>query len=138
MKKPFPLRDILTVTTGRLLTKPAGDRDNGIGALYELLNFMTKDNLFTHQLPRAGRECEPWIRRWHPQLDTVDEAELKAVVEARGDLEAWIAKQEAIYGATLELEPIPRDDHDVINPYDEAVQMRGTDEGITIVEVPEQ
>ena len=32
--KTFPLRVLLTVTTGRLLTKSSGDRDNGISDLH--------------------------------------------------------------------------------------------------------
>ena len=50
--RQFPLRTILTVTTGRLLTKAKGPRDNGIGDLYEILGYMTGDNgVMTHQLP---------------------------------------------------------------------------------------
>ena len=30
--------------------------------IYDILNFLTGDNLYTHQLPRAMRECEPWLR----------------------------------------------------------------------------
>jgi hypothetical protein len=36
--------------------------------VYDILNFLTGDNLFTHQLPRAMRECEPWLRTQFPDL----------------------------------------------------------------------
>ena len=39
--KTFSLRTILTVTTGRLLTKGKTERDNGIGDLYEILGWMS-------------------------------------------------------------------------------------------------
>lgn len=56
----FETRALLTVTTGRLLCE--------IGDVYKLLNHMTGENLFTHQLPRAMDECSPWLLLWYPEL----------------------------------------------------------------------
>jgi len=81
--KPFPLRVVLTVTTGRLLTQGKGPHDNGIGDLYELLNWMTGDNLFTHQLPRAGDACKPYLLKCFPVL--------VAVNACLDSLDKWIA-----------------------------------------------
>lgn len=60
--KLFHISDVLSVTTGRLV--PSRHMDG----IYEILNFLTGDNLFTHQLPRAMRECEPWLKTQFPQL----------------------------------------------------------------------
>lgn len=135
MKKKFPLRVVLTVVTGRLLTEPKGERDNGISDLYEILNHMTGDSLFTHQLPRGIRECRPWLLRWHPELGNAEEhlGEMDAAIESAGEpakaIDAWLAKCESEWGmrAEYEIGPIPQDDHEKINAYDELVQMRGTD-----------
>lgn len=70
--KSFPLRVVLTVTTGRLLTAPRGPHDNGIGDVYEILNWITNDDLFTHQLPRAGRAAQPWLLECFPELAPVN------------------------------------------------------------------
>ena len=51
MSRDFHIGDILSVTTGRLVSPRRMD------GVYDILNFMTGDNLFTHQLPRAAREC---------------------------------------------------------------------------------
>lgn len=56
----FPLNVILSVTTGRLLCD--------IGRVYEILNHITNDNLFTHQLPRACRFAKPLIESQYPEL----------------------------------------------------------------------
>lgn len=56
----FPVADVLTITTGRLCSE--------MGRVYEILNFMTGDSLFTHQLPRAMEECGPWIAAQYPEL----------------------------------------------------------------------
>lgn len=66
--RQFPLRVVLSVTTGRLLTEPKGPHNNGIGDLYEILNWITGDNLFTHQLPRAERAAMPWLLKCFPEL----------------------------------------------------------------------
>ena len=60
--KEFHISDVLSVTTGRLVSSRHMD------GVYDILNFLTSDDLFTHQLPRAVRECEPWLRTQFPQL----------------------------------------------------------------------
>ena len=60
--KKFHLSDILSVTTGRLVSTRHMD------GIYDILNFMTGDNLFTHQLPRASKECEPYLLKQFPEL----------------------------------------------------------------------
>lgn len=58
----FHISDVLSITTGRLVSRRHMD------GLYDILNFLTGDSLFTHQLPRAMRECEPWLRVQFPKL----------------------------------------------------------------------
>jgi len=70
MKKKFSLGTILTVTTGRLLTEPKSADDNGIGDLYKLLDHMTNDSNFTHQLGRVLEECKPYLLKWFPELNS--------------------------------------------------------------------
>ena len=60
--KRFHISDILSVTTGRLVSS------RHMEGIYDILNFITGDNLFTHQLPRAMRECEPWLKTQFPYL----------------------------------------------------------------------
>ena len=59
-EKTFPLAQVLSVTTGRLLCDMDG--------IYEILNHITGDNLFTHVLPRACRFAAPLILEDHPEL----------------------------------------------------------------------
>lgn len=130
--KQFPLRVLLTVTTGRLLTK--------ISDLYDILGWMTNDSPFTHQLPRFADECKPWLLRWFPKLANADALlplldEMIEKVGGERGCEAWLD------GLTLEPEydvpRIPRDDHEQKNPYDELVETLGSDEGVFVVTLPE-
>lgn len=128
--RTFPLRTVLTVTTGRLLTKPR-DGHNGIQDLYEILGFMTDDQPYTHQLPRFAEECAPWLYRWFPILETVNYEsldELDALVDSKGKdgVDEWLEKIERQLGVSeFAVGKIPRDDHQRKHAYDELVQMRG-------------
>ena len=130
MTKDFPTLAVLSVTSGRLLTQPKdASEGNGIGQMYDVLGWMTDDSPSTHQLGRFTKECKPWIHRWHPEIIEADK-----LIEA-GNVKACQAAMLARFGETITLQKIPRDDHDVKNPFDELVVMRGTDEGIEIVAV---
>jgi hypothetical protein len=125
--KNFSRRDVLTVTTMRLLTKPNSDRDNGIDNLYKLLNWMTNDELCTHQLPRAGKECQPWLLRWFPELNSVDVPETFTSGE---HIESWL--ESLTIPESFDVPRIPRDGHDVINPLEELAQMVGREKIIVV------
>jgi hypothetical protein len=60
--KLFDISDVLSITTGRLVSS------RHIDGVYDILDFMTGDNLFTHQLARASDECKPWLRSQYPRL----------------------------------------------------------------------
>lgn len=139
--KTFPLRVVLTVTTKRLLTSRRGQRDNGIGDLYDILNWMTEDNLFTHQLPRAALECKPWLLRWFPELAEADG--MLAVLDMllgqeKGNedmaIESWLEEIRRLPGVkdAYDIPRIPRDDHDVKHALDELIEMVGPEKVIVV------
>lgn len=63
----FGLGIVLSATTGRLLCD--------MGGVYEILNHMTGDNLFTHVLPRAFRFAAPLIKAQYPELEAAETPE---------------------------------------------------------------
>ena len=138
--KQFELRVLLSVTTGRLLTKSKGDRDNGIGDLYDLLGWMTNDEPYTHQLPRFADECKPWPLRWFPVLQAATDALplLDFDIASEGaevGCNLWLGKLELMgLPAAFDVPQIPADDHERKDAIDELVAMLGTDEGIIIAE----
>lgn len=122
MKRTFPLRVVLTVTTGRLLTKARGKKDNGISDLYEILEHMTEDAPWTHSLPRFARECAPFLLQSFPELAKAD---LKLLDEMRADaengIELWLKKCETEFGmsGTYEIDQLPKEEHKHVNPFTE-------------------
>ncbi len=122
----FHIGDILSVTADRFVSP------NGVGALYEILNWMTGDNLLTHQLPRAGRECAPELLRQHPDLADVvfpdDFADEAAVW-------AWLDQQVRRYGETRPVAPLDPADHTQIDPITE-FRMIAPHVPLITIEVP--
>jgi hypothetical protein len=86
--RDFALADILTVTTGRLLSH------RHIAGVYDLMGFMVGEDLMTHQLPRAMDACKPELERQMPWLVGL---EPPARID-QADLFAWITATEAKHG----------------------------------------
>jgi hypothetical protein len=110
------LADILSITTGRLLSR---SRMEGI---YRILNDLTGDNLMTHQLPRAEDHCAPGLIAQHPFLaDVTPPAEGCALA----DLMAWLEALEQQHGT--ELEVLPVGGWERRNPIEELCDMVGSE-----------
>lgn len=110
--KRFHLGDVLTVTTGCLVSP------RHMGGVYDVLNWMTGDNLFTHQLPRAMDECEPHLKAQHPDLAAIEvpafDGDDRDVLKAQVD--AWLAVQVARFGEYRDVAPLGVGEHTVIDP----------------------
>ena len=119
--KNFHLGDILTVTTGRLLSPTL------MHGVYAILDWMTGDSLFTHQLPRASRECGPLLLEQHPQLKDIEVPDFDSKEQA----ESWRAEQVAKYGEFL---PVRKcvEKHTHIDPIAEAAEMFGSERVIVV------
>jgi hypothetical protein len=126
--RKFPLRVVLTVTTGRLLTQSNGPRDNGIGDLYDILGWMTNDSPFTHQLPRFAEECSPRLLEWFPELKEV-EAHLDSLdtwmnksASTQDGVEGWLSNLPTLVPALRADYDIPRiADHIARDPAEKTV-----------------
>jgi hypothetical protein len=121
--REFHLGDILSVT-GEKLVSP-----KGIGGVYEILNYMTGDNLFTHQLIRAREVARPEILKQHPQLAAVDESGCNS-----DNYRDWLAEQVKQFGETLSVEPLST--WKVVDPITELASM-APGKPILVVQVAE-
>lgn len=66
MEKEFDTLAVLSVTSGRLLTKRVGKSDNGISKIYELLGWMSGESVWTHEIPQYMNKFSPQIIQQHP------------------------------------------------------------------------
>lgn len=118
--RSFPIADVLTITTGVVLGS-----DGGAG-IYKILNYLTGDNLYTHQLARASHACRPQILAQHPWLETVQPP---AGIDVPGLL-SWLAGVESMHPQVV-LSPITGWQHR--DPIEEAVELVGPDRVIPVV-----
>lgn len=113
--KQFHISDVISVTSGRLVSK---DHVDGV---YNILNWMTGDNLMTHQLPRASREVEPFLKVQHPELA----AEMPwDTINSRETADAYLETLYPKYGEYVAVAKIPAEDHTTIDPIDELLMIR--------------
>lgn len=131
--RSFPLRVILTVTTGRLLTERKGDKDNGISDLYDILGHMTGESPYTHTLGRFAEECKPYLYKWFPELGQAEVAlskldeMIKISPTAQWDaVMIWLAYLSEVTECKVEYEigRIPNEKHVRKNPIGELVEMK--------------
>ena len=121
MSRMFHIGDILTITTGRLVAP------RGIAAVYDILDYMTGDKLFTHQLGRACAECKPSLLHQHPQLEKETGDNLSI-----SNWAVWLREAVAIYGEQLPVVPLPPGEHKFIDPVEEMRGMVGPDKIIVV------
>jgi hypothetical protein len=84
----FHLSDLLSVATGDMLST------RGIAGIYDILNYMTDSDIYTHQIPQFLEKCAPDVIRQYPFLKEIDvshidewnyEQSISALVEEYGE-----------------------------------------------------
>lgn len=119
--RDFPLGDILSVTTGRLLSR------DGMDGVYQILSYLTADDIYTHQIPAAIDATHLGVLSQHPQLvgvTPVTNADLENIY-------GWLAVQEQRFGASLPLSPV--ESWGVHDPIRELVDRFGPGSVIPVV-----
>lgn len=142
--KLFDISDVLSVTTGRLVSS------RHMEGVHAFMDFLTGDQLFTHQLPRAANESREWLRSQFPNL--MDDSpgiperlvELDRRIGAAGGERARIAQVVAEWVEELRVEfglpqmvavyELGSDMHVRIDPIEEARAMFGDSKVIVMSE----
>jgi hypothetical protein len=105
-------------TTGEVISAGLGKLCCDMEGVYRIMNFLTGDSLFTHQLPRAFRACEAWVKEQHPWLNQLDDTKCN-----RETWRSWLADAERRFGKEHELKPLPADQWMSVNPIQEAIEI---------------
>jgi len=113
-EKEFDLGTVLSITTGRLFT----DLDN----VYSALNYLTGDNIYTHQIARVVKVAGPYVLSKYPQLEGVGS---DLVVNSEEDVITFLKEQKKIYGNKFALTPMTKEDgYSYVDPIEEIVQIK--------------
>lgn len=109
----FVLGDVLSVITGKLLSP------SGMDGIYAILNYMTGETLFTHQLPRAMEACAPVLKSAFPAL-----AEVNPQIKSKSELDEYLEKAIQIYGNSFLVPRLNKNEYEPMNPVEEMVVMK--------------
>lgn len=116
--KQFHIGDVLTITTD-IMVSP-----EGIGGVYQILDWMTGDQLFTHQLPRARKLCEPILKSLYPDIAEVKIPNTSDVPESliQEFWMDWLSKQVEKFGEKIAVPKLIT--YTPIDPLEELIAMK--------------
>lgn len=92
----FHIGDVLSVTTGRMLSR------DGPAGVQRLLSHLTGATIFTHQIPAALEACRPHVLAQHPALERVTGEGVTGTT-----YENWLVARADEFGEWLELSILP-------------------------------
>src|SRR5574344_113500 len=97
-KRFFDLGAILNITTARLYTN--------MNDIYDVLNYLTGDNLFTHQIPRVMEYAQDYVLALYPELKGVGvDTPITNIDEAT----SFVDMQKKKFGDKLPLTPMTKE-----------------------------
>ncbi len=105
MAREFHLGTLLSVTTGAMVCPTGNPKE-----FFDLLNYMTADNLDPHEVADAMKECRPFLFRQFPFL-----ANIKLQETNSENFKEWLSHQVELYGETFVVQPLPPGAHQVEN-----------------------
>ena len=108
----FDIGTVLSVVYGKLLTD--------VSNVYEMLNYILDENLFSHQLPRAMRFVKGFILAQHPQLKKWEKENEQITCE---NWKKYLKLAEKRFGKYLEIKKIPQGLWLRKNPVEEAIEI---------------
>jgi hypothetical protein len=116
--KQFDLEDVLGVTTGVLL------KEDGMQGIAKLLNYLTGEELYSHQLGRAANSARPHIFGQYPEMANVspDIKQLKFASYRN----SFLDNQEQKFGKRLTLTPMEMGQYQAKDPFQEFKEMIAT------------
>lgn len=103
MQKQIPLGDVLSITTGSLVS-----RDH-IDGVYHICDYMTGRSNMTHELPYVCKPVKQEILKQHPQLESITVPAWdfqKPIDDLKKDIFTWLEEMERQYGSKILLTPI--------------------------------
>ena len=118
-------------TTGEIISAGLGKLACDMDGVYRIMNFLTGDSLYTHQLPRAFHACEGWVKQQHPWLLQLDESKC-----SRETWHQWLDDAERRFGKEHELLPLPQGQWQSCDPISELIQLTEDKSKVIVVQTP--
>lgn len=111
--KEFHITEVISVIIGKMVSISHMD------GVHALLEFMCGEPIYTQQIPRAIRECAPYLLKQFPMLEGENAEEI-----TQDTLEDWAAAMCQRYGERLPVKPLPVGARFRIDPISELEAMK--------------
>lgn len=98
--KEYHITDVLTITTGRLVSL------RHTKGVFDILSFMLGTKLAAHELPDALDKCAPALLEQFPSLSEVTASTLDSTAFRSDDRAVWVSRMENRFGKTLMVRPL--------------------------------
>lgn len=117
--KSIPIGDILSILTDRLVSH------DHMGGVYNILDWMTGESLFTHQLTRAAEVCKPALTTIFPDLAKIEYPESLGQNEIA--IFDWVDRMGEEHGEWFEVPRLSEGFWTHIDPLTELIDALGED-----------
>jgi hypothetical protein len=127
MSKKFHITQLLSVYTGILFQTPGTEYP--IEGVYEILDYMTGEELQTVALPRASKKAKPYLERQFPWLASLNykseytNEELDIIIKAQ---KTFTNNQINQHGEWFDVISMFEGDHEVLDPYEDIYRIDPT------------
>lgn len=111
--KLFHITEVISITCGKMVSVSHMD------GIHQMLEFMCGEPIYNHQIPRAVRECAPYLLQQFPAL-----ADENADGVTEDTLGQWSSRVAEKYGKMLSVEPLPAGVHFKCDPISELESMK--------------
>ena len=111
--KEFDLGVILTLTSERIFTD--------ISNVYDVLRYLTGDDIYSHQLSRVLNIAQKYALSLYPELKGVGN---DVIINNHEDYLSFMQEQKKIFGDKLSLSPMPESfGYKYVDPIEEAIGL---------------
>ena len=133
----FHIGTILSITNGRLLAK------NHMDDIYAILNFMTNEDLFTHSLIQASKDCKPYLLEMNPILNDASDFVNSYFDNLDGKFDdekfqTLLTQLENNFGYEFEVMPIHNEDRTKFDSIEDELKFLGFKGEIIKFEIPNE
>jgi hypothetical protein len=121
--KRFHIGDIISAGAGVLVSPRL------LEGVYDILSFMAGEPVFTHQIPRIGKEARVALLRQNPSLGRAfDETKDVTPDNWRSWLDRWIER----HGEYMLVIPMTEDEHEYREPVSELAEKMHPDKIVVL------
>ena len=107
-KRTFDFATMISIISGRMFTS--------MEKLYDALNFLTQETIYTHQIPKILPPSAKHILKTYPELEDIGK---DVIINSEEEAERFIKSLSQIFGNEFTLEPMSDEEYSHTDPFED-------------------